>query len=89
MFDTLVTLCCWLRIAASLTAIGVGLGVGAYFVLGGVAGSAAGGVLAVLGAYVGVRVANHSHRRGQLVEVSYGLPPSTSKRQVDSELDKP
>ena len=88
LFEALVTLCCWLRVAASLSAIGVGLGVGAYFLLGGVAGSAAGVVLAVLGAYVGIRLANHSHRRGQLVEVAYGLPPSNSKPQVDSEPQK-
>lgn len=88
LFSALVTLCCWLRIAASLTAIGGGLGVGAYFLLGGVAGLVVGGVLAVLGAYVGIRLANYSHRKGELVEVAYGLPPSNSKAQVGNEPDK-
>ena len=88
LFDALVTLCCWLRIAASLTAIGGGLGLGAYFLLGGVAGLVVGGVLAVLGTYAGIRLANYSHRKGELVEVAYGLPPSNSKAQVGNEPAK-
>ena len=89
LFDALVTVCCWLRVAASLTAVGVGLGVGAYYLLGGVAGSAAGGVLALLGACVGIRLANHSRRKGQLVEVAYGLPPSDgTPHQIDNAPDK-
>lgn len=76
LFNILVTLVCWLRVAASLTLIGSGLGVGAYYLVGGVAGAAAGGFLALLGVYLGIRLANHAQRKGQLVEVAYGLPPS-------------
>lgn len=88
LFDSLVTLCCWLRVAASLTAIGVGLGVGSYYLLGGVAGGVVGGVLAVLGAYVGIRFANRLHRRDELVEVAYGLSPSNSKPQGGDDSDE-
>lgn len=83
LFDILVTLCCWLRIAVSLTVIGAGVGVGAYYWVGGVAGAAAGGFLALLGVYLGIRLANHAQRKGQLVEVAYGLSPSTSKPDLD------
>jgi|JRYL01.1.fsa_nt_gb hypothetical protein len=79
LFDILVTLCCWIRVAASLTVIGAGLGVGAYYLVGGVAGAVAGGLLALLGVYLGVRLANHAERKGQLVEVAYGLSPNTSR----------
>ncbi len=89
LFDALVTVCCWLRVAASLTVVGVGLGVGAHFLLGGVVGSIAGGVLALLGAYLGVRLANHSRRRGHLLEVAYGVSPGTGKpHPVDDEPAK-
>lgn len=88
LFDALVTLCCWLRVAASLTAVGVGLGVGAHFLLGGAAGVVAGGTLVVLGAYVGIRLANRLRRRNELLEVAYGLSPSYDKPQVEHEPDK-
>ena len=74
----LISAWCWLRVAASPTLIGAALGVGAYYLIGGTSGLVAGGLLALLGLYFGLRLANYARRKGQLVEFAHGLPPSKS-----------
>ncbi len=77
LFYALIKAWCWLRVAASPTLIGAALGGGAYYLIGGTSGLMAGGLLAVLGLYLGVRLANYARRKDQLVEFAHGLPPST------------
>ena len=78
LLAALIIAWCWLRVAASPTLIGAALGVGAYYLVGGTSGLVAGGLLALLGLYFGLRLANYARRKGQLVEFAHGLPPSKS-----------
>lgn len=75
LLGALIAAWCWLRVAASLTLIGAALGAGTYFLIGGTLGLVAGGVLTLLGLYLGLRLANHARRHGQIVEFAHGLPP--------------
>lgn len=75
-FVAIITAWCWVRIFVGLTLLGAGLGAAAYCLIDGVAGVIAGASLAILGLYVGFRLANHARRKGQLVEYAHGLPPS-------------
>ena len=87
----LVTAWCWLRVAASPTLIGAALGAGAYYLIGGAPGLVVGGVLVLLGLYLGLRLANHARRKHQLVEFAHGLPPSNSapsERDGDGDGDE-
>lgn len=66
---------CWLRVAASPTLIGIVLGAGLYYAIGGPVGTLVGGMVALLGLCFGVRLANHARREGQLVDYAHGLSP--------------
>ena len=78
LFYALINAWCWLRVAASLTLLGSGLGVGAYFLIEGIPGLAVAAALALLGLIAGIRLANHARRQDHLVEYAYGLPPRTN-----------
>jgi hypothetical protein len=89
LFYALINACCWLRVAASLILIGIGLGAGAYCLIEGTTGLVVGGVLALLGLYSGFRLANYARRKDQLVEFAYGLSPSkTAPTRADVEVDQ-
>ena len=76
LFYGMINAWCWLRVAASLTLIGAGLGFGAFYLLDGIAGLVVGVMLGVLGLALGIRLAKHARRKGRLVEFAHGLPPS-------------
>jgi hypothetical protein len=80
LFYALISAWCWLRVAAFPTLIGAALGAGAYYLIGGTSGLVVGGLLALLGLYLGLCLANYARRKGQLVEFAHGLPPSKSTR---------
>lgn len=88
LFYALIHAWCWLRVAASPTLIGAALGAGACWLIGGAAGLVAGGVLALLGLYLGLRLANHARRKDQLVEFAHGLPPSKTPVEGGSDRDE-
>lgn len=85
LFSQLINAWCWLRVAASPTLIGAGLGVGAYYLIGGAAGLVVGGILALVGLYLGTRLASHARREDQLVEFAHGLPPGASTPAADTD----
>ncbi len=79
LLGVLISAWCWLRVAASPTLIGAALGVGAYYLIGGTRGLVAGGCLALLGLFLGLRLANYARRKDHLVEFAHGLPTSKSE----------
>ena len=85
LFYTLINAWCWLRVAASPTLIGVGLGVAAWYFIGGVPGLMAGGALVLLGLYVGIRLATYAQQADQLVEFAHGMSPTKNTPASDAE----
>ena len=71
----LINAYCGIRVAASPLLIGALLGFGLFMLIRGPVGIVAGGTAVFFGLILGIRLALHVHKKGQLLDHAYGLPP--------------
>jgi len=84
----LVNAYCGLRVAASPLLIGALLGFGLFILIRGPVGIVAGGTAVLLGLILGIGLARHAHKKGQLLDHAYGLPPIAPGEDTAADPEK-